>query len=76
VSGDGPPADGSYDVTVVGASPAGPGLVSIEAVVTSGRHKGEVLALTAGGLDVDPLDLLGLPATVSVTAGEPRLTLA
>ena len=74
-------SDGTYDVLVVDAELAAapddggePGL-RVEVTVLAGAHKGELFAITAHGLDRDPLDLLALPGTVVVTDGQPRLTL-
>ena len=73
--------DGSYDVLVVdadGDEPADdgePGGIRVDLTVLAGPHKGEVITLTAHGLDRDPLDLLAVPGTVVVIDGEPHLTL-
>ena len=73
--------DGTYDVLVVDAEPADPSdpagaaAIRVEVTVLSGPHKGELFAITATGLDRDPLDLLAVPGTVGVVDGQPRLTL-
>ena len=68
--------DGTYDVFVVDAEGAtdtsiGPGGVALELTVLAGDHKGELVRVTAVGIDRDPLDLLGVPGTLVVTDGTP-----
>lgn len=68
--------DGSYDAIVVDAEPgSAPGTVVLELAVAAGPHRGEVVAVTARDLGRDPIDLLAVPATISVTEGIPTLTL-
>lgn len=72
-------ADGTYDVVVVDANEAessddGPA-VGLELAILAGEHKGEMVRLTATGIDRDPLDLLALPATLTVTNGKPCVVL-
>lgn len=68
--------DGSYDVVVVDAAEGvDPGDVGLELAVLAGPHKGEVVKITATGLGRDPLDLLGLPGTLVVAGGVPRVGL-
>lgn len=70
-------ADGEYDVFVVDADedpdPTVPGLLHLSLTVIAGDHKGEVVELSAAGLDRDPIDLIGMPGTLTVTAGVPQL---
>jgi hypothetical protein len=68
--------DGTYDVLVVDAAEgSGPGVVGLELTVLDGTHKGEVVKVTASGIERDPLDLLGIPGTLVVVDGEPRVHL-
>jgi len=74
--------DGSYDVVVVDAEAPdsaaeadGVGLVVLDLAVLAGPHKGEMVRVTASGLDRDPLDLLATPGTLVVADGEPRVEL-
>jgi hypothetical protein len=67
--------DGTYDALVVDATPRDEGGVSIELTVVAGPAKGEVVAVLARGLAGDPLDLLGVPATLTVAGGVPSLRL-
>ena len=65
--------DGRYDAIILAADPVGGPAVRVEVVVVSGPHKGEVVSLDASGITGDPLRLLGLPATLAVSAGTLRL---
>jgi hypothetical protein len=64
--------DGTYDALVVDASTDDDDTIALEITIISGQHKGDVVALRATGLDVDELDLLGMPGTLSVEDGVPR----
>ncbi len=70
-------SDGIYDVIVVDAEAvdAGDEVVRLELAVLAGPHKGEVLTLTGPAAGRDPLDLLGVPASLEITNGMPRLAL-
>jgi hypothetical protein len=69
-------ADGTYDVVVVDATEgARPGEVGLDLTVLAGPHKGEVVRVTAAGVGRDPLDLLAVPATLTVSDGEPSVQL-
>lgn len=73
-----PLEDGTYEVMVVDASQnteKGPEVVHLELAVITGRHKGEVVRLNGYQLAGDPLDLLGLPATLTVTDSVPTFQL-
>jgi hypothetical protein len=63
--------DGTYDVVVVDAT-ADRDALAIEITILSGAHKGDVVGIRATGLDVDELDLLGMPGTLTVEDGVPR----
>lgn len=66
-------SDGSHDVVVVDAREDEHGVVHLELAVTSGAHKGEVVHVAARSFARDALDVLGLPATVHVHEGVPRV---
>jgi hypothetical protein len=72
---DGVLDDGTYDALVVEASEAEGGGVSIELTVVAGPAKGEVVTVVGHGLRGDPIDLLGVPGTLTVTDGTPSLRL-
>jgi hypothetical protein len=65
--------DGSYEVLVVEVVPAPSRGIQLELALVTGSHKGEVVRVRAEGLRRDPVDLLGLPATLIVNKGEPEL---
>jgi hypothetical protein len=67
-------ADGSYDALVVDAE-TDDGAVRVEVTIIAGAAKGEVVALRTEGVEGDPLDLLGIPATLTVADGRPSLRL-
>lgn len=67
--------DGTYDAVVVDATDDDGAVVVVELALLSGSHKGEVVTVRADGLGRDALDLLAVPATVTVSAGEPTLQL-
>jgi len=70
---------GAYDAIVVDANrvddadDATSASLSIELAITSGARKGDVIALRTDDASVDALELLGLPATLIVEAGVPRV---
>jgi hypothetical protein len=65
--------DGMYDGIVVDAEDDGSGRVRLDITILGGPRKGEVVVLHAAGLAGDPLDRLGMPVTLSVAGGEPRV---
>lgn len=70
--------DGTYDVIVVDADRLGGEAadgVRLDLTVLAGDHKGEVVAMRASGMGLDPLDALGLPGTLTVRDGEPSVAL-
>jgi hypothetical protein len=70
-----PLPDGAYDALVVDARENDDGTVAVDLTIIAGPAKGEVVTLRATGLDGDPIDLLGIPATITVAGGQPSLTL-
>ena len=68
--------DGTYDVMVVDAEATAEGdALRLDITVLAGAHKGEVVTLTATGLGVCDVDALGMPGTLTVSAGEPSLVI-
>ncbi len=63
--------DGTYDAFVVWAEDDD-GALKLDLTITSGPHKGEVVSIS-GPSDGDPLALTGMPCTLVVSDGEPRL---
>lgn len=64
--------DGEHDAVVVDAGESDDGAVVIELTVIAGPAKGDVVRLRARGLG-DPIDLLGIPATITVRDGAPAV---
>jgi hypothetical protein len=69
-----PLEDGTYQVLIVDASDdtERDGL-HLELVITRGPAKGEVVKLRASSMKRSAVDLLGLPATLVVRDGVPRV---
>ena len=71
--------DGPYDAVVVDADAgATPGLTRLELAIASGEHKGALVTISTDEPTIvgrEPLDLLALPATITVVAGRPSLTI-
>ena len=66
--------DGTYDAFIVDVTPVGDAL-HLDLTILAGAHKGEVVSVTAVGLEVDELEALGMPATITVTDGEPAVAI-
>ena len=48
--------------------------IAFELTITTGAHKGEVVELRASNMQTrDPIDLVGLPCTLVVDNGVPRI---
>jgi hypothetical protein len=63
-----PLAHGTYEGVVVGVDELPDDAVALEVAVTSGEHKGAVVRIRGPRARRDPLDMLGLPATLDVVA--------
>lgn len=58
------------------AAGAGPqSTMRLDLTILGGPHKGEVVSMLAVGLDLDEIDALGLPGTLTVQGGEPTVAL-
>ena len=66
--------DGTYDAIVVDAERDEDG-IRLELTITAGPHKGEVVAVRATKLTMDPIDTLGIPARIVVDNNGPRVEL-
>lgn len=70
--------DGTYDAVVVDAAnvgdSAGTDALRLEMTIVAGDRKGDVVSITATGLGRGEVDVMGLPATIEVSGGEPRVT--
>ena len=65
--------DGIYDVLVIDAREDDDSVVHLDLTVVSGSEKGNVVRLSGPRGERDATDLLGLPATLHVVDGVPRL---
>lgn len=65
--------DGTYDALVFDADERD-GAVAVELTILAGAHKGEVVSVVSTDWAGDALDLLGIPATLTVADGEPTVT--
>lgn len=65
--------DGTYDAIVVDADDRGGDGVVVSLAIASGAHRGEMIDLRSGDLHGDPVELLGIPATITVEGGVPRV---
>ncbi len=67
-------ADGSYDVIVLDAIESTDGeTMTIEVTIVAGEQKGMVIGVHAPTGFGDPIDLMGLPATLRVEHGVPTV---
>ena len=65
--------DNTYDVFIVDAEEVEENALQLELAVTSGANKGEVVVVRAESMKRDALDVIGLPATLTVRDGVPRV---
>jgi hypothetical protein len=65
--------DGVYDAFVVWAETRDDGSIALDLTITTGAHKGEVVSVRATRATRDAIDLVGMPCTLRVRAGEPAL---
>ena len=69
--------DGTYDAFVVDAEPGvaddGTEHMHLELTILAGEHKGNMVTVTAVGLEGTEIDLMGMPATLTVADGQPRV---
>ena len=65
--------DGRYDVFIVDAETIDDATMRVEIAMVTGDDKGDVIAIRGPHLADDPLQLLGLPGTLVVEDGVPRL---
>ena len=62
-----------YDAIVFDADDGDGGSVTVELTILGGEHKGEVVSMRTDSWTGDPFDLLGIPATITVAGGSPRV---
>lgn len=67
--------DGEYDAFVVWADALDDARVALDLTITTGAHKGDVVTVHASKVPArDALDLIGLPCTLRVSAGQPHVS--
>lgn len=65
--------DGTYDALVFDADDGPDGGVVVELTILAGEHKGAVVSVASPDFTGDALDLLGIPATLTVADGSPSV---
>jgi hypothetical protein len=69
--------DGTYDAFVIDAEPGmaddGRDQMHLDLTILSGEQKGNVVSVTASGLLGTAIDLMGMPATLTVAGGRPSV---
>ena len=72
---DSPLPDGSYDAFVINADdmPGREVTTALELTITSGDFRSETMALTAPTRLGEPVDLIGMPATLTILDGSPSV---
>lgn len=67
--------NGIYDIFVIDVEELDDGSVRYELAVTAGDYKGDVIAVRASHARHDALACIGLPGTLRVVDGVPRVEL-
>jgi len=65
--------DGTYDAVVVDVGPGDDGAVAVDLAIAGGPHRGDVVRVVERDHEGDPIELLGLPATITVVDGQPSV---
>jgi hypothetical protein len=65
--------DGRYDAFIVDVN-VEDDVATLELTILAGEHKGAVVSVSARGLGRGETDLIGMPATLVVEDGVPRVT--
>ena len=72
-------ADGEYPALVIdveeGLDDTGTAVVHLELTILTGEHKGDVVAMSARGIRGSFIELIGMPATITVVDGDPKVTI-
>lgn len=68
-------ADGVYEAFIVDVEDIDDGGMRLDVVMTAGEHKGFVISVMTNGLGRDEFELLGMPATLTVSGGQPSVRL-
>jgi hypothetical protein len=74
-----PLADGEYPAFVVDLEPglddSGSDVMHLELTILSGEHKGDLVSISSSTVTGDYVDLIGMPATLTVSGGQPDVTI-
>lgn len=70
-----PLPDGHYDAIVVDAEEVDEATTALQLTVLAGPEKGRVIDVRGPRGSHDPVDLLGIPATITVADGAPSIRL-
>jgi hypothetical protein len=70
---DVPLANGVYDAFVVWAEERDDGALALDLTITTGARKGDVVSVRASNAPQDAIALVGLPCTLHVRDGQPRV---
>ena len=68
-----PLADGVYDAFIVWAEERDDGTIALDLTITTGARKGDVVSVRATDAPRDAIALVGMPCTLHVSAGQPRV---
>jgi hypothetical protein len=68
-----PLADGTYDAFIVWAEERVDGTIALDLTITTGAQKGDVVSVRATDAPRDALSLVGMPCTLRVSEGQPRI---
>ena len=68
-----PLADGVYDAFIVWADERDDGTIALDLTITTGERKGDVVSVRATDAPHDAIALVGMPCTLQVSSGRPRI---
>lgn len=74
VAADAPLPDGEYPAFIVDVEEDDGAVHALDLTILTGDHKGEVVRVAASGMTGSFVDLLGMPATITVAGGTPSVT--
>lgn len=66
-------ADGVYEAFIVDAEELPNGGMHLDVVITIGEHKGFVVSVATNEPFGDQFELMGVPATLTVSGGQPMV---
>jgi hypothetical protein len=67
--------DGSYDAFVVDVEGESEGDQRLQLTIVAGEHRGLVVTIATQSPLGSFVDLIGMPATITVSSGEPSVTI-